>query len=75
MGAPPTSPRKKSKLLEEVEVPFSAHAGGAQEVLDDEHRNFRIGGNHERALHAGLSVDEMVTVLPAESEAVPLEDL
>src|SRR5271157_3936553 len=74
MGAPQPVLAIKSTLLEQVKVPFPAHASSAQEVLDDEHRNFLIGGNHERALHAGFGVDEMVTVLSAEGESVPLED-
>ena len=70
---PPALRNEHSSTLQQVEVPFAAHAGGAQEVLDDEHGNFLVDGNYERTLHARLGVDEMVTVLAAEGEAFPLE--
>ena len=59
---------------EEVEVPFAAHPCRTQEVFDDEHGKFLIRGDHERSFYSGFGVDEMVTVLPVEGEAVPFED-
>jgi hypothetical protein len=60
--------------LEEVEISFTAHSGRTEEVLDDEHGDFRVDGDHERSFHSGFGVNEMGAVLPVEGEAVQFED-
>jgi antitoxin YefM len=62
-----------SSFSEQIEVPFAAHASGAQQVLDDEHRNFLIAGNDKGALYTGFRVDQMITALPVKGESVLLE--
>ena len=59
---------------EEVEVPFAAHPGRTEKVFDDEHGKFLIHGDHERPFYSGFGVDDMVTLLPLEGEAVLFED-
>ena len=48
---------------------FAAHASSTEKVFDNENGEFLIHGDHERTLHSGFGVDEMVTALPVKGEA------
>jgi hypothetical protein len=50
------------------------HASGAQEVLDNEDRNFLVDRDYERTLYPRFYVDEMVSTLPPKDKSIPLED-
>lgn len=58
-------------LVKKLKIPIPGHTCcGADEILDDEHGNFVVRGNHDRALHFQFSVDEMVSTLPVEYKAI-----
>ena len=64
-----------SEIHDELEVSLPAHAGGSEQVLYHEDRNFVISRNDERTGDAGLGVNEMISALPVEGESIPLEDI
>ena len=61
------------KAAEKFEESFPAHFRSSKQVLDDEYRDFRIGGNHQRAYYTRLGVNEVVTTLTNELEPIFLK--
>src|SRR5450759_2643326 len=57
-------------FLQKFKVAFTRNAGGAQVVLDDEHGDGRVFGDDHRTEHASFGVDEVVTLLPDQANAV-----
>jgi hypothetical protein len=65
--------RAALRFPEQGEIPVTAHAGRAEQVLDDENRHGFIRGNHQWSQNAGLGVNTMIAFLPAKSKPVLLE--
>ena len=63
-----------SEIRDELEISLPAHAGGSEQVLDHEYRDFMISRNDERARYARLGENEMISALAVEGESIPLEN-
>ena len=61
--------------LQQLEISLATHFGGAQQIPNNEHGNFIIGRDDDRALHAGLGVNDMITALAAECEILDARTL
>jgi hypothetical protein len=62
------------ETLEDFKIPLPAHSCRAQKVLNDENRDFMISRNHKRAGNTGFGVNEMISTLPIEGEALLLKN-
>jgi hypothetical protein len=60
--------------FEQFKIPLAAHAGGAEQVLDDENGNRAVCGNNERASGAHFNVDAMVSGLAIKPKSLLFED-
>ncbi len=60
--------------LHKLEISFSAHTGGSEQVADDKHGNGAVGGNHQWPEHSSFGEDPVIPFLSGEAEAVFLED-
>jgi hypothetical protein len=65
---------RNSETFEKFKIPFAAHCGGAQKVLDNEHGNFMVSGNDQRPNYAGFGVDEMISTRPIKDESISLKN-
>src|SRR5438067_533334 len=57
-----------SALRQKQKIIVPAHASRSEVVLNDEHRNLAIGGNHHRAPRAFADIHAMAPLLPCETK-------
>ncbi len=68
-------PPAELHFAEEFKITFSGHLRRTQIVSNDEDRNLVVHGNYQGSCNAGLGIDQVITMLSLELEAVLLKDL
>jgi hypothetical protein len=64
----------ESLLAEQFEVAVPGNTGCSQVVLDDEHRDGAVLGNHDRPDHARFGEYQVIALYTDASETISLKD-